>query len=273
MDTPAANNWRLRVESHHAQSLKVMDESWRQGDFWRSLAPMFRADPHRTDDDALNAIADLISNDWTVLDVGGGAGRYAVPLALMCKYVTVVDASESMLAQLGEATKEASLSNVEAVLSEWEAAEVERADLVLCSHVVYGVADIVPFIKKLNDHARHRVALLSFVDSPQSSVALLWEPVHGERRINLPALPELLNVLWEMEIYPDVRMVTSSRAQSFESVESAIAELSARLFLGDGTPAHARLESVIQDYLEQYDDGLRVRRARHVRQGLISWDV
>lgn len=234
---------------------------------------MFRADPHRTDDEALNAIAELVNEDSTALDVGGGAGRYAVPLAFKCSSVTVVDPSESMLAQLQEATEEAGQSNVEAVHSNWETVEVEARDIVLCSHVVYGVADIRPFIEKLDAHAIERVVLLSFVDSPQASIAPLWEPVHGERRINLPALPELVNVLWEMDIYPNVRMLTSTRAQSFETVEATVDELGGRLFLGDESPAHARLESVIGDYLEQSEQGFRIVGARPVRQGVIWWDV
>ena len=269
--TPAAESWKRRVESHHAQSLRVMDESWRQGDFWRSLAPMFRADPHRTDDEALNVIAELVTADSTVLDVGGGAGRYALPLALRSRSVTVVEPSESMLAQLCEATTEAGLSNVEAILSDWETAAVEAADIVLCAHVVYGVADVRPFLEKLSAHARRLVVLLSFVDSPQSSLAPLWEPVHGEQRINLPALPELVNVLWEMDIYPSVRMLTSIRAQSFESFEAAVDELSGRLFLGEDSDARARLESLVNDYLEQHDEGYRITSARPVRQGVIWW--
>ena len=272
-ETPAANSWKRRVESHHEQSLRVMDESWRRGDFWRSLAPMFRADPYRTDDEALNAVAGLVSADSRVLDVGGGAGRYAVALAFRCRSVTVVDPSESMSEQLHEAAVEAGRSNVESVLSDWETADVEAADVVLCSHVVYGVADIRPFIEKLSSHARRRVVLLSFVDSPQSSIAPLWEPVHGERRINLPALPELVNVLWEMDIYPSVRMLTSTRAQSFDSIDAALDELSGRLFLGEKTRARARLDLEIENFLERHEDGFRIIGARPVRQGVIWWEV
>ena len=273
METPSANSWKSRVDSHHAQSLRVMDESWREGDFWRSLAPMFRADPRRTDDEALDAISELISTDSTVLDVGGGAGRYAVPIALRRQSVTVVDPSESMLAQLREATAEVGLSNVQTILSDWETAQVEAADVVLCAHVVYGVADIRPFLDKLSAHARRRVVLVSFVDSPQSSIAPLWEPVHGEQRVNLPALPELVNVLWEANVYPSIHMLTSTRAQSFESVEEALSELSGRLFLGEESHARARLESVIEEHLERTDDGFRIAGARPVRQGVIWWDV
>ena len=271
MVSSAIDSWKLRVESHHEQSLKIMDESWRQGDFWKNVAHMFRADPHRTDDEALDAISELVSTDSTVLDVGGGAGRFAVALSLKCKSVTVVDPSESMLEQLQEATTEAGQSNVASVHSDWETAEVEPENIVLCSHVVYGVADIRPFIEKLNAHAIERVVLLSFADSPQASVAPLWDPVHGEQRINLPALPELVNVLWQMDIYPNIRMLTSTTAQSFESVESAKEELSSRLFLGDESPARARLESVIGDYLEKFDDGYRIVGARPIRQGIITW--
>ena len=264
--------WQQRVESHHEQSLRVMDKSLRQGDFWKDMAPMFRADPHRTDDEALNAISGLVSPNSTVLDVGGGAGRFAVALSFKCKSVTVVDPSESMLEQLQEATAEAGRSNVAAVHSDWETAEVEPEDVVLCSHVVYGVADIGPFVEKINAHARRHVVLLSFVDSPQANIAPLWEPVHDERRINLPALPELVNVLWEMGIYPNICMLTPLMPQLYESIGDATEELSNRLFLTQDSPSRERLEAVVEDHLESTDEGWRIVGARPVRQGVIWWD-
>ena len=269
--TSAADAWKERVETHHAQSLRVMDDSLQHGDFWRSLAPMFRADPHRTDDEALDAISALVDPDSTVLDVGGGAGKYAVALAFKSSAVTVVEPSESMLEQLNEAAEEAGCSNVEAVFSEWETANVPASDTVLCSHVVYGVAEIVPFIAKLNDHAKRRVILLSFVDSPQSGVAQLWEPVHGEPRINLPAMPELVNVLWGMDIYPDIRMLTTTRSHRFDDVAAALDEFKRRLFIGRDQQAEQRLEDCIEVYLESTPDGYRIKGARPTRQGLITW--
>ena len=270
----AAAVWRRRVEMHHAQSRAVMDESALSGDFWRSLAPSFRADPRRTDDEALNAISELASDCRSLLDVGGGAGRFAVALALGGAAATVVDPSDAMLEQLREAAADAGADNVTAVRAEWESANVEPADAVLCSHVVYGVADIAPFIRKLIAHARRRVIMLSFVDSPQTSVSPLWQPVHGERRVNLPALPQLMNVLWEMDVYPSVRMLTPTAPHTFESVEAAVDEFARRLFVGEDADARARLEAAAPRFLERTADGdLRMVGAKAARQGAIWWDV
>ncbi len=270
----AVEAWRTRVEKHHAQSEGAMEAALREGDFWRTLAPMFRADPYRTDDEILNVLMEMVDEDSSVLDVGGGAGRFAIPIALRRgASATVVDPSPSMLEQLEGASSEVEGANVTGVNAEWEAARVEAADLVLCSHVVYGVADIRPFVQKLHDHARGRVVMVSFVDSPQAGVAPLWEPVYGEERINLPALPELMNVLWEMGIYASVRMMAPTGPQSFESVEAAVEEVSGRLFIGSDTARLQRLEESIEGYLEAEDSGYRIRGARAVRQGVVWWDV
>ena len=150
----AVQAWKNKVRSHHAQSLGVQEKNPPDADFWRTRASGFRADPRREPDAALRRVLDMAGPDTTVLDVGAGGGRLALPLALRCRHVTAVEPSPSMVEQLREGADEAGIANMSVVQANWEDAEVEPADLVICSHVVYGVVDIDHFVRKLDAHAQ-----------------------------------------------------------------------------------------------------------------------
>lgn len=269
--TSSIENWKTRVEAHHAQSISVMDVTQRTGDFWAGFATRFRDDPRRTDDEVLNRLLELVDGDDTVLDVGGGAGRLALPLAIKTKSATVVEPSDGMLSELRQAMQDADVKNVDIVNSEWAEASVEPHDLVLCSHVVYGIGDIETFVRKLHDSARKRVAIVSYMESPQSHLAALWEPVHGDTRINLPAMPELVNVLWEMDIYPNVDMMPHRQRTAFESPEAALEQIARRLFIGGNPVREERLRAALPEYLESITDGYAIKGAKPARQGIVHW--
>ena len=93
---------------------------------------------------------------------------------------------------------------------------------MLCAHVVYGVADIEPFIRKLERHAKERVLILSHTASPLAQVSPFWKLVHGEERTELPTLPELLPVLWEMGIFPNVQMFPKTSPEPIRNREAAL---------------------------------------------------
>lgn len=269
--TTAKHRWSDRVEAHHAQSESVKDDSFRSDDFWRPFASDFRQDPRRRDDAALNRLFPYIGPEQTVLDVGGGAGRFALPLALRCRHVTIVDPSDSMLEEARSTAQEASIENVTFLQSTWEETRVEPADIVLCAHVVYGVADVVPFIGKLDAYALDRVMALVFMRPPKSALSPFWGLVHGEERIELPALPELIGVLWEMGIYPDVEMMDPEEFPPFANREEALERLRRRMYVAPGTPQDERLVQAMDKLLVDTDDGPVVRNAEPGRQGIVSW--
>ena len=267
----AIDAWRRRVETHHAQSERAEQELPDREDFWEPLADRFREDPRRTGDAVLDRVSREVTSDTTVIDVGGGAGRLALPLALRCGHVTVVEPSESMANALREGAREAGVRNVSIVQATWEEAEADPADVVLCAHVVYGTADIAPFIRKLDSHARERVMVLAFTESPQSLYSPIWHAVHGETRRELPALPELMTVLWEMGIFPDLEMIEEAVTEGSESIQDRLALLRHLTFVEPGTEKDRRLQAVVGEMAEDTPDGLVVRWSRSRRQGLISW--
>ena len=85
--------------------------------------------------------------------------------------------------------------------------------------------------------------MLSFVDSPQSKVATLWEPVHGEPRITFPALTEIATVLWEMGIYPDIEMLPPTPPRAFDTIEETLDEIRRMMFL---IVAHRNVLSLVR---------------------------
>ena len=268
----AIDAWKRRVLAHHEQSEGVMAvAAWSDDDFWQPYARFFRMDPRRSDDPTLNALLSMLDERDTALDVGGGAGRMALPMALKCEHVHVVEPSGSMIAQLHAAAAEAGIGNVSVTRAVWEDAEVEAADVALCAHVVYGVADIEPFVRKLEAHAKSLVTLLAFVESPMTRISPFWEPVHGEERIDMPALPELMNVLWEMGIYPDVQMLEPTMPDRFEDRDVALTQLRDRLYVRAGSAHDDRLKSAMDALLVDVEGGVMVRGVERVRQGFLSW--
>ena len=270
--TSAIQYWKNRVEAHHDQSIRVQEEpSWSSDEFWRPLAPRFRADPRRTDDPILDRLRQKVTSASTVLDVGGGAGRLALPLALRCSHATVVEPSESMLKELRAGAEEASIDNLSIVHASWDEAQVDPADVVLCAHVVYGVAEIEPFIRKLDSHAGERVLILAFMKWPLSRLSPCWRAVHGDERIEMPALPELLSVLWEMNIYPDLEMLEEEGPERVESREAELELLRHLLYVKPDTEKDQRLQATMSDLLVETPDGLVIRESQPTRQALISW--
>lgn len=92
--------------------------------------------------------------ELTVLDVGGGTGGFAVPLAQAGHRVTVVDASPDALAALTRRAAEAGVADrVRAVQGDGDAltslVEPASADLVLCHAVLEVVDDPAPVVAAL----------------------------------------------------------------------------------------------------------------------------
>ena len=110
--------WGARVRAHHEQSARVR-ETPEGGDFYAPVSRLFVADPRRTDDEVLNHLLALAHPSDTWLDIGAGAGRYALPLALRVREVIALDPSPGMLAALHEQAIEHGIANVRAIEGRW----------------------------------------------------------------------------------------------------------------------------------------------------------
>lgn len=121
VDTPgdlAALAWGLRVRADREQAERLR-ESPPPADFYGPVTGLFRADPRRTDDPVLDAVLALAHRTDRWLDVGAGAGRFALPLGLKVREVIALDPSPAMLAALRELAVEHRVDNVRTIEARW----------------------------------------------------------------------------------------------------------------------------------------------------------
>ena len=228
-------------------------------------------DPFRTDDPVVNALFGILEADSEVLDVGGGSGRLAMPLATRTKHVTVVEPSEDSVELLSTRAAEAGITNITVINEPWGDVREPTADIVLCSLVLHHVADAAPFVEKLQQHARDRVVIVEMMETPGAVERPFYERVHGSAPTPLPGLPKVLELLWALEIFPDVTMVRPETAVLDTDREGAIEHLRRRLSVEEGTEADDRLRAAAADLLVDSAEGLTVRGAAPRRSAVISW--
>jgi len=267
----ATERWQAIVEAEHAQSDKARWET-PPSDHWKPFAENFRADPRRTDDELLNRLLIEVGPEDRVMDVGAGGGRLALALALHCRQVIAVEPSESMASVLLDEAREHGITNVSTVPSRWDDAEVEPADVVLCCHVLYVVRDVGTFVRKLDSHALRKVLVVLYDRSPQSQNSPLWALVHGEERLQLPAVPQLGEVLSELGIDARFDPLPSHPPRGFDSVEDAVEELTDRLYLAPGGEKQAVLKRDLPGLLVEDDGVFRIRDAPELTPIVVSWE-
>jgi SAM-dependent methyltransferase len=229
--------------------------------YWDRRAPSFARSTRARADEFFTVIDPYVSPRKTLIDAGAGAGRPPAPLADRLEWVTAVEPSEGMRAQIP------ARANMTVVASAWEDAAVAPADLVICCHVLYGVADPVPFIAKLEHSARERVfIMLRESDLPHPAAAIRRQML-GDEGPRLPRFSDLFMLLIQMGIAPDVSFQRYQSVSRYADFDEALAD--ARALVGDGWDEAAG-RAMLQTMLTREGDEL-VYAGASVVAGVAHW--
>ena len=113
-----ADAWARRVRDNATQVERIR-ETPDGRDFYATVSRTFVADPARDDDPVLEALLTHARPGETWLDIGAGAGRYALPIARRVREVIAVDPSTSMLEALHAGMAAHGIASIRTVEGRW----------------------------------------------------------------------------------------------------------------------------------------------------------
>jgi len=266
--------WARMVERRRAQMDAAYAEARQSsGDYWAKRARTYRQALHdRTEEDPFFLrVRAATTAESTVLDVGAGTGRHTLALAPHARKVTAVDPSAAMLGLLREDMQAQGLGNIATIEKEWMDAEAAPADVVICSHVLYPIGDIVPFVRKLEAAAKQRVFVYLRAD-PLATDMGLWGEFHGVPLQHQPVHMDLLNVLAQIGIFADVEIVEHRITLTYASLDEAMEQVRNSLCLReDDVAATARLRRLLDERLVPWPKGRIGPPVGAARSAVMSW--
>jgi len=278
IDTPAdlaVAAWAARVRADREQ-VDRFREVPDGPDFYGPVSPVFMADPHRTDDPLLDRLLELAGPDDTWLDIGAGAGRFALPLALAVREVVAIDPSAGMLAALREGMAAHGIANVRVLQGRWPLAPdeipadgVPHGDVALIAHLGYDIERIGPFLDAM-EASTGRLCVAVLMDRQPSSMAHgFWPPVHGEARVALPALRDLVELLRVRGRDPDL-VETEQPLRGFDSLDDAERFVRRQLWVEEGGAKDQRFRALLREAARERD-GRWYLDDRPPTVGLVTW--
>ncbi len=173
---------------------------------------------------------------------------------------------------------DADITNVDIVEARWPpegwtddatALEPFRADVSLMAHVGYDIEDVGPFLDALEAVTRRRCVAVMGESAMTTVGARYWEPIHGERRVALPALPELLMLIVARGHLPEVRLVDRP-SPTYESFDALHERARRQLWLRLDSDRDQALATMLRADAREAD-GVWTLPDDVARIGIVSW--
>jgi SAM-dependent methyltransferase len=185
--------WRELVSAGHCTSNSELAKSYKVHSDKKDKRP----------DPLLDCILINVDNETTVLDIGAGSGRWAIPLAGKAKTVTVIEPSGTMIENLRGNIASAGLNNIQIIRSSWEDAVVEPHKISVCSHAMYASHDLAAFVRKMERNTTGTCYLAMRLPPADSIIGELSLGIYG-RQYDSPNAIIAYNALYSMGIYANM---------------------------------------------------------------------
>lgn len=210
-----------------------------------------------------------------VLDVGGGAGLYAIPFASYAKNVTITDISSNMLSFAKENAAEAGLHNIEYVKLDWDQANLKEIGWE--SHYDLVFASMCPAIKdgeslnKMIGASKNWCCVNRYIKMKDSLAETIenrlnyteeFDPHNNRNRVQ-----GIFNYLWEKGYEPEIDYYEETTEKLY-TVDEAVKHYGKR-FDEIAKKQNIDLAEIITDLAENH----RLKVTKFKKLALVSWQV
>ena len=250
--------WGLEIDLWQKASGKSCQEFWADKKSARIFAQK-EIEHQKNRIDQTLASLDL-KKSMQVLDIGSGPGSLAIPMARKVNSVTTVEPSSGMNQVMADLVAEENLTNIIPVAYSWEEVPIARLtppyDLVVAS-LSLGMRDIRAAIEKMNQVCSGQVALFwhggipEWEDMPRALWPDLFNtPYHGGPKGDI-----LFQVLYQMGIYPEIKVFSNYFCEIFSSLDEAVTFYGKR-FQELGPQHGPVLRAYLEDHCKKTKEGL-----------------
>jgi len=179
-------DWAIEWRHHRERSpwvQKLKEKGISNEDFWDSYKYADTNEEYNSLTGYPGLILDkmirFLNSDSTVLDIGAGAGAYAVPLAKAARSVTVIEPSKGQTSRLLKRAERNGLDNIQVINKRWQdvdRAELETYDLVNAAYCFH-MTEIMPALQKMLEVTNGTLTLVTLADHGFKDV---YEGIFGE---------------------------------------------------------------------------------------------
>ena len=219
----------------------------------------------------------------SVLDIGGGTGVFAIPLARLVRRVVVVEPSKGMCDILEEKAKKEKLQNITIIQQKWEDAiegelikrnNGDLFDVVLTSHSLYYITNLHNSFLKMNNVTKGYVYLFTGCSGQirDSEYEKLYLTLHKKPLPPYPDYSCIYMILREIGIQPNIEMIDVKVKMPIKDIQELIDKWKGYLGSKELSPSQ---EEALRDYLSK-----RIRRedgqsyyCYEYKNALIYWRV
>ncbi|MFF2175630.1 class I SAM-dependent methyltransferase [Lysinibacillus sp. NPDC058147] len=262
--------WQEGMKDWHGQMPERMVNDQLEEQFWaQSIArkKIGQTDPYAAK--IFQEIKKSIQPEDSVLEIGPGWGNYTFPLADHVRKLTCVDSSESILSYLENCMEDKQHASY--IHAKWESLaedEVEAHDIVIGVNCFYRMYEIKAALYHMNRLAKKR-AIIGMTTGPiQPHYEILYEKYGYDIKFPRRDYIEFLNLLYEMDIYAECKIIPLQRVYEYESYEQLVTTQSKKIL--NNTFNREHVEESLLPFIEEKNGRYYYRHDFHA--ALVSWE-